>query len=103
MTEAREEDYMFLPLDQVTAPASGQYFHLWRNAWWLVCPERGLAFYNPVVQRTGKRTRSYLGWPQCNVHESITRGTILRNAPFPAEVRQFLFVFEPISISDYKD
>lgn len=98
-----EDDYMFLPEAEVTAPARGTFFQCYRDAWWLVRPGKGLVFFNPVVRtgrRAGLRQRSWLGAPQCNMDERIRRNLIVQ-PPFPVEVRQFAVVFVPVEISDY--
>lgn len=95
---------MFMPEDQVTAPAKGVFFQCYRDAWWLVSPGRGLVFYNPqarVGYRAGKRRHSWLGSPQCNTDERIARGGVAR-PPFPVEVKQFPAVFVPVEISDFR-
>jgi hypothetical protein len=101
-TPLPDDDFLFLPVDQVTAPEKGLYFQLYANAWWAVHAERGLVFFNPKSKRTGRRRFSYLGAPQCNVIEKLARGVSRDHLPFEVEIRQFPVVFVPVNLSDYK-
>jgi hypothetical protein len=95
-----EDDYVFLPEGQAAAPSTGTYFQRYADCWWAVHPEKGLVFYNPVDPRTGRRRHSYLGAPQCNADERISR-MVSQHCPFPVEIRQVPLAWVPISISDY--
>jgi hypothetical protein len=97
MTERKPEikDYAFLPVQEAVSPAKGGFFLHYVDAWWLVHPEYGLAFY-----RRGRR--SGLGAPQCNTDERISRMVGLKTAPWPdAEVKRFASVWIPIDPHDY--
>lgn len=98
-----ESDYMFLPVDEATAPVKAGMFQHYVDAWWVVHPERGLAFFNPPGRR---RRAGSLGSPQCNTDERIARkvGPVTAGTVFPeVEIRQFPSVWVPIDISDYRD
>jgi hypothetical protein len=89
-------DYAFLPVQEAVSPAKGGFFLHYVNTWWLVHPDKGLAFY-----RRGRR-RS-LGAPQCNTDERITR-MLAAKAPPPwdgAEVRRLASVWVPADPEDY--
>lgn len=95
------EDYKFLSVAEATAPARGGFFEHYVDAWWLVHPERGLAFYSPVT-RTGRRRRG-LGSPQCNTDERVTRMVGAKSAPWPdPEVRQIPSAWVPVDLSGYR-
>lgn len=101
--EPAEDDYLFLPENQVTAPPKGVFFQCYRNSWWLVAPGRGLVFFNPLNRtgpKAGRRQRSWFGYPQCNTDQRIAGRP--RELPFPVEVRQFPAVFVPVEISDFQ-
>ncbi len=100
--QVTEDDYMFLPEDQVLTPSRGTFFQCYRNAYWIVHPGKGLVFFNPVHRagiNAGQRSRSWYGYPQCNTDERIARWP--REFPFPVEARHFPVVFVPIEVSDY--
>jgi hypothetical protein len=89
-------DYAFLPVQEAVSPAKRGHFEHFVDAWWIVHPEKGLAFY-----RRGRR--SGLGAPQCNTDERITRMVMARcSPPWPgAEVRKLASAWVPIDVSDY--
>jgi hypothetical protein len=90
-------DYNFLPVDEAVSPAGGTFFQHYVNHWWLVHPEKGLAFY-------ARRSGHGLGSPQCNSSEQIARMVADKTVPWEdAEVRLFPSVWVPISIQDYRD
>jgi hypothetical protein len=93
-----EDDYVFLPVDQATTPPDGIIMH-YRDYWWAVHPEKGLAFFNPRNRR-GQRTHGRYGAPQANPHETISR-RVSGYHPFPHEVRKIPSVFVPVNIGDY--
>lgn len=104
--QLREEDYVFLPLVEATAPTSGSFFQRYADHWWAVHPDRGLLFYNPVNSRTGRRRHGRYGSPQCNSVERITRMVAAKSAEMlwpGVEIRLIPVVWVPVSISDYRD
>ena len=105
MTTISEADYVFLPVDEATAPGQGGFFQHYVDAWWVVHPERGLVFFNPKNTRTGRRRFGRYGSPQCNADERISRkvGADTAGSVFPeVEIREFPSVWVPIDISDYQ-
>jgi hypothetical protein len=71
--QATVDDYRFMPLDEARNPVEpGAYMH-YVGRWWVVHPERGLAFWNPVCKRNGSRRSEGLGAPLCNNSELIQR------------------------------
>ena len=59
-------DFIHVPLDQAQKPIEG---HCYVNRYWLVHPEKGLAFYY-----SGRGDMDVTSpHPQCNKYESITR------------------------------
>jgi len=106
MSEVRKDDYMFIPADEALAPADGGHYQHYVNCWWVVHPEKGLAFFNPKNARTGRRRFGRYGSPQCNADERISRmvgaKTIATLWP-EVEIQQLGSVWVPIDISDYRD
>jgi hypothetical protein len=105
MSDVSKDDYVFLPVDEATAPAKGGFFEHYVDAWWTVHPEHGLLFYNRKNPRTGRRRVHGLGSPQCNTDERITRKVGLDTAGslWPdIRVEQFPSVWVPVNISDYR-
>lgn len=101
-----ETDYVFLPLEEAVTPPKGGFFQHYVSAWWVVHPDRGLAFYNPRNARTGRRRYSRYGSPQCNSDERISRkvGADTAGSVFPeVEIQHLPSVWVPIDISDYRD
>jgi hypothetical protein len=86
--QASVEDYEFLPLDEAQRPSEpGAYMH-YVDSWWVVHPELGLAFWNPVGRRSGRRRSEGLGAPLCNSSEAIQRHMargLAEDAGWPAE------------------
>lgn len=71
----------FMPLEDATAPKSGEVF-CYRDHWWVVHPSRGLVLWN-----FGKHDA-----PQCNVNKAITER--IRDKMYPwAEVQQMPVAF----------
>lgn len=105
--EPTEEDYQFLPVGEAVSPAKGGFFVHYLDCWWLLHTEKGLAFWNPVNRRTGRRRsgqETRLGAPQMNSDERISR--LVREKcppPFPHEVRRMASVWVPVNISDYRE
>lgn len=98
-----EEDYLFLAVEEATRPAKGGFFMHHVDAWWLVHPDKGLAFYNPRHPRTGRRRFGRYGAPQCNADERIARKVGLDTAPWPdPEVRFLRSAWVPVDIDDYR-
>lgn len=94
-TDADTARIAFLPLDDVTkATGLVQAFH---NAWWSVCPERGLIFYQDNPRRKGSLVGASA---QCNQSEGTSRTLSHRLYPW-AEVRQIPLVLQPVKIKDY--
>lgn len=85
--------WRFLPeADAVAGPRSG-FCQVLRDRWWVVCPERGLAFFWSKGDRG-------LGSPQCNSDETISRrlGTTI-----PGATLKFMpVVFAPVRLEDYR-
>lgn len=91
----KENEFRFLPETEATNPTHGQFFIRCTDAYWIVHPEKGLAFYS-LGQRTG------LGSPQCNSNEKIVR-KIAENMTyeFPYEIKFFPLVWIPFDPRDY--
>jgi hypothetical protein len=91
MTEPPEVDidkrYHFMPIEQATEP-KGHMLYQWINAWWVVHPEKGLAFWD----------KGYSS-PQCNRDESISK--MLK--PVWGEIKFMERVFAPLNLSDYRE
>jgi hypothetical protein len=102
--QASVENYLFLPLDEARSPvAPGAYMH-YVNGWWVVHPEHGLAFWNPVMKRTGRRRNEGLGAPLCNKSESIQRHmaqAIAEGGGWDADVRCLMSAWVPVKIAGY--
>lgn len=81
------EKYHFLSLEAASKPKGHIIYH-YSNSWWIVHPEKGLAFY-------GKGFSS----PQCNTNESISR----RLCPEWGEIRFIETAFAPCNVSDYAE
>lgn len=77
--------YHFIPLEQATKP-KGYMLHHWANSYWVVHPEKGLAFFG----------KGY-GSPQCNTNEEISK----RLCPSWGVIKFIETVFAPLNISDY--
>ncbi len=103
MSTVSETDYVFLTVEEAVTPRKGGFFQHYVDAWWVVHPERGLAFYNPKDRRTGRRRHGRYGSPQCNTDERISRMFGTKTVPWPhARIEQFPSVWVPIDISDYR-
>jgi hypothetical protein len=102
--QASVEDYEFLTIDEAASPVSeGAYMH-YVNRWWVVHPERGLAFWNPVMKRTRRRRSEGLGAPLCNEREHIQRHmarAIAEGGLWPAEARCLMSAWVPVKITGY--
>lgn len=94
-----EEDYVFISLDKADLPREGVFEH-YVDYFWLVHPEKGLAFWNPKSKVTGKRGRRF-GSPQCNSSKDIAY-MVAKKTKWPHEVRQIPLVFVPIDIREYQ-
>lgn len=81
------EKFHFLKLEEASKPKGHIIYHI-PNSWWVVHPDKGLAFY-------GKG----FGSPQCNTNEMISR----RLCPEWGEVQFIETVFAPCNVSDYSD
>jgi hypothetical protein len=106
MRELKPDDYLFLSLAEATAPTKGGFFQHYLNGWWVVHPDKGLAFYNPKHVRTGRRQLGRWGSPQCNTDERISRevGMDCASSLWPEiEVRLIPSVWVPIDLRDYRD
>jgi hypothetical protein len=77
--------FTFVPFEKAIDPPPDLIKH-WKNHWWIVHPEKGLAFYRG-------------SFPQANTNEVITR-RLATNYPW-AEVRFFPSVFMKIDPQDY--
>jgi hypothetical protein len=93
-----EDDFLFLPLAEATAPTKGVYFQCYRDYWWAVHPEKGLVFFNPKNRRTGRRKAFRWGWPQCNMDARIKQLTAEDRLPFAVEVIKVPFAFVEIDL-----
>ena len=102
--EPTEDDFVFLtPAEAECPPESmGLFFIHYVSYWWAVHPDKGLAFYNPVVQKNGRRKINNLGHPQHNTIESVVRGVVIPALPFEAEARLIPSAWSPINLSDYR-
>lgn len=99
IAELEEDDFVYVPLDQIDKPRNGWHMDVIVNSWWCVHPEKGLAFYNPKY-RNGKRRRGHgnpYGSPQCNPSKEISE----RLNHEWTEVKFVEAVFLPLIISDY--
>lgn len=98
-----EDDYLFLPLEHAVGPAQAGYFEHEVDAWWVVRPGKGLVFYNPLCNRqTGRRRHRFLGSPQCNTDERVTRGMVRDGIyPFTVEVQQVPSAWVQCSPAEY--
>ncbi len=83
------EHYRFVPIETATVPPGGLIEHF-RDRWWLVHPERGVAYY---VGARGKDAS-----PQCNGDEAVARRLF---TPDWAEIRFIPSVFRRIDPHDY--
>jgi hypothetical protein len=102
--QASAEDYCFLPLDEAASPVEpGAYMH-YVGGWWVVHPERGLAFWNPVGKRNGRRRSEGLGAPLCNSSELIQRHmaqAIAEGGGWEAEAALVESAWVPVKITGY--
>jgi hypothetical protein len=90
------DKFTFLPEEEAINPTKGQYFELMNDQWWVVHPDRGLAFYNP-----SRNQRAGLGYPQCNIDETIARAlSDDGHLDWPHEVKFFSRVFVPVNRKD---
>lgn len=81
-----EDKFTFITLDKATVPPAGLIEHI-KDHWWLVHPEKGVAFYGNGMAVQG------------NTNESLTRRFAESN-PW-AEVRFIPSVFRAINPQDY--
>jgi hypothetical protein len=81
-----EDDFNFISLDELAAPAGGIYFRHVVRCWWTVHPERGAAFVNRR-KANGRRRFSGIGQSQCNSEEHIARHVAENSVAWPYEVR----------------
>jgi hypothetical protein len=91
-----EEHYQFLPVEEATTPPPEplRSYEYIASSWWVVHPEKGLAFYN-IIDRNGRRERPGLGSPQCNPDERIARMVWPKTYPWPSELVFLAGVFVP--------
>lgn len=101
MTTRTEDDYKFLPFDEAASPAGGGHFFHYTDCYWVVHPERGLAFFNPPG-RNGRRRSHGLGAAQCNTDPRSREFAARMGYPWPAEVRLIVSAWVPVNISDYR-
>jgi hypothetical protein len=105
MGDVHEDDYVFLPVAEAVEPAGGTYFQHYVDAWWVVHPEKGLAFFNPKSARTGRRRHGRWGSPQCNTNKRISEmvGRETAGSLWPeVRVEKIPSAWVPIDISDYR-
>lgn len=79
--------YHFVPLDQITS-TKAHIIYNYRNMFWVVHPEKGLAFWD----------KGY-GSPQCNHNEDLSK----RLCPAWGEIKFIETVLVPCNVNDYKD
>ncbi len=84
LIEPNDPRLQFIPLDQVEKTSGN--FEVYVNAWWMVHPEKGIAFFG----RTEKTRLSECA-PQCNRDENLTRWLAEQLYPW-AEVKQIPLV-----------
>lgn len=90
-----ESDFRFVPVAE-TQHAPDGIVHHYRERWWCVHPEKGLAFF---IGHRGSSAANGGGPPQCNPNESIVR-RLAQNYPW-CEVRYFASVFVRVNPRDY--
>jgi hypothetical protein len=95
MTEPTDPKLVFMPLDQATA-ANGMV-QVIRDAYWAVCPERGLIFWQGDTRRSGQLRGAS---PQCNAAYGVASKLFPKSYPW-ADVRQIDLVLAPIEPRDY--
>lgn len=102
--QASVEDYEFLALDEAAGPVNeGAYMH-YVGRWWVVHPGRGLAFWNPVMKRAGRRRSEGLGAPLCNSSETIQQHmarAIAEGGGWEAEAVLVESAWVPVKITGY--
>lgn len=93
-----EEHYQFLPIGEATTPPSNplREYEYVPCHWWVVHPEKGLAFHN-IVSRQGRRQRPGLGAPQCNADERVARMVWPKTYPWPSELVYLEGVWVPVT------
>lgn len=92
MSIERDDPRMsFIQFDKVADP-DGLYVEVFRDRWWVVDPERGVALW----RERGMTSLS----PQCNASEAITRSLVECLYPW-ADVRQVPMVLVPIDVRNY--
>lgn len=95
------DDFVFIPLGELTSPAGGTFFQHYVKCWWTVHPEKGAAFFNPR-RPNGRRRRSLPGTPQCNSDEKIARMAPETSVAWPFEVQLIESAWVPVDIHDYQ-
>lgn len=111
MTEICDKDFQFITIEEAINPTKGNYFQMYLNYWWAVCPGKGLMLYNPVGRpvkinltnegtEVQERRRQRFGSPQCNMHYSIVK-RVSDGYDFEIQVRKFPRIFIPIDPVDY--
>jgi hypothetical protein len=94
-----EDDFNFIPLDELSAPSGGVYFQHYVRCWWTVHPERGAAFVNRR-KANGRRAYGGVGRPQCNSDERIARAVAENGIAWDYEVRFIESAWVPVDISE---
>lgn len=79
--------FHFIALDEATASKS-HILHQYLNKYWVVHPEKGLAFFN----------KGY-GSPQCNSNEAISK----KLCPEWGEIKFIERVLVPLDINEYRE
>lgn len=92
MSDKFADRWRFIPEKNADIAPKNGFCQILRDHWWVVCPERGLAFF------WSKGVKG-LGSPKCNINESISRrlGSTIPNA----EIKFFPLVIVPIDMRDY--
>ncbi len=93
-----DDRYVFLPMPQALAGPPHGFVLVYSCRWWLVCPERGLRFYNPM-KTSGRRRERGLGSPQCNSSRSVVESF----AKPSDEIIYIERVFFPVNLDDWVD
>jgi hypothetical protein len=87
MIDKSHPKLFFLDIEKASKPIS-DICNVWVDHWWIVDPERGLAFYNQGPE----------GAPQCNRDKRVTEMVHKTHYPW-AEMRQIPIVYKRIMTS----
>lgn len=87
-------EYKFLPKEKALTPTKGGFYRLITDNYWLVHPDKGLAFY-------WMKGDKGLGSPQCNKDEIFVRH-IEHLSGEKVEVEFLPAAWVPISLDDFR-